>query len=100
MAVVKREIDKGRAWVKLSGPYLDTKTGAPRYADVKSVARELAKYAPERCVWGSDWPHPTEPHDKPDDAVLFDLLQEWALDENTRHRILVENPAKLYGFQQ
>jgi predicted TIM-barrel fold metal-dependent hydrolase len=98
MAIVKREIDKGRAWVKLSGPYLDTKTGAPRYADVKAVARELARHAPERCVWGSDWPHPTEPHDKPDDAVLFDLLQEWALDENTRHRILVENPAKLYGF--
>jgi predicted TIM-barrel fold metal-dependent hydrolase len=100
IAVVKREIDKGRAWVKLSGPYLDTKTGAPRYADVKIVARELVKHAPERCVWGSDWPHPTEPHDKPDDAVLFDLLQEWAIDEGTRHGILVDNPATLYGFQQ
>jgi D-galactarolactone isomerase len=100
MSVIKREIDKGRAWVKLSGPYLDTKTGAPRYADVKSVARELAKHAPERCVWGSDWPHPTEPHDKPDDAVLLDLLQEWALDEGTRQRVLVDNPAKLYGFRQ
>ncbi|HUL55851.1 MAG TPA: amidohydrolase family protein, partial [Usitatibacter sp.] len=87
LAIVKREIDKGRAWVKLSGPYLDTQTGAPRYADVKAVARELAKHAPERCVWGSDWPHPTEPTDKPDDAVLLDLLQEWALDEATRRRI-------------
>ena len=98
MAIVKRELDKGRAWVKLSGPYLDTKTGAPRYADVKAVARELARHAPERCVWGSDWPHPTEPTHKPDDAVLFDLLQEWALDETTRRRILVDNPAQLYGF--
>ncbi|HTS85963.1 MAG TPA: amidohydrolase family protein [Usitatibacter sp.] len=100
LAIVKREIDKGRAWVKLSGPYLDTQTGAPRYADVKAVARELAKHAPERCVWGSDWPHPTEPTDKPDDAVLLDLLQEWALDEATRRRILVDNPATLYGFQR
>ncbi|HUL57293.1 MAG TPA: amidohydrolase family protein [Usitatibacter sp.] len=100
MAIVKRELDKGRAWVKLSGPYLDTKTGAPRYSDVKAVARELARHAPERCVWGSDWPHPTEPTEKPDDAVLFDLLQEWALDEATRRRILVDNPASLYGFRQ
>lgn len=98
LAIVKREIDKGRAWVKLSGPYLDTKTGAPRYADVKAVAREFSKHAPERCVWGSDWPHPTEPHDKPDDAVLLDLVPEWALDEGTRQRILVKNPAQLYGF--
>jgi predicted TIM-barrel fold metal-dependent hydrolase len=48
-------------------------------------------------VWGSDWPHPTEKN-KPDDAILFDLLGEWATDEATRRRILVDNPAKLYGF--
>ena len=54
--------------------------------------------APERMVWGSDWPHPTEAATKPDDAVLFDLLADWAPDEATRHRILVENPATLYGF--
>jgi predicted TIM-barrel fold metal-dependent hydrolase len=48
-------------------------------------------------VWGSDWPHPTE-KEKPDDAVLFDLLGGWAPDEATRRRILVDNPAKLYGF--
>ena len=53
--------------------------------------------APERMVWGSDWPHPTE-SDKPDDAVLFDLLTDWAPDEATRQRILVDNPAALYGF--
>ena len=47
-------------------------------------------------VWGSDWPHPTET-DKPDDAVLFDLLSDWAPDEATRQRILVDNPAKLYA---
>jgi D-galactarolactone isomerase len=48
-------------------------------------------------VWGSDWPHPTE-KDKPDDAVLFDLLSQWAPDEATRNRILVQNPEALYGF--
>jgi predicted TIM-barrel fold metal-dependent hydrolase len=91
-------LDTGRVWVKLSGAYLDTKVGPPRYADIKAVAVALIEHAPERCVWGSDWPHPTEPHTKPDDAILFDLLQEWALDEPTRHKILVKNPAELYGF--
>jgi predicted TIM-barrel fold metal-dependent hydrolase len=95
---VRRMLDSGRAWVKLSGPYLDTKVGPPRYADIKPVGRALAEHAPERCVWGSDWPHPTEPHAKPDDAALFDLLQEWCDNETVRHRILVANPATLYGF--
>ena len=98
MAIVKRFLDTGRAWVKLSGPYLDTQVGAPRYADILPVARALVEHSPERCVWGSDWPHPTEPNVKPDDAVLFDLLQEWSLDEGVRHKILVANPATLYGF--
>jgi D-galactarolactone isomerase len=97
-AFVRKMVDRGRAWVKLSGPYLDTQTGPPRYADMKPLAQALARHAPERCVWGSDWPHPTEPVSKPDDAVLLDLLQEWTLEEATRHRILVENPAELYGF--
>jgi predicted TIM-barrel fold metal-dependent hydrolase len=62
------------------------------------VARTLVDHAPQRCVWGSDWPHPTEPTAKPDDAALFDLLQEWVPSEEARHAILVENPAALYGF--
>jgi predicted TIM-barrel fold metal-dependent hydrolase len=98
MAIVKRLIDKGHAWMKLSGPYLETQTGGPRYADSKPVARALVDHAPQRCVWGSDWPHPTEPTAKPDDAALFDLLQEWVPSEEARHAILVENPAALYGF--
>jgi predicted TIM-barrel fold metal-dependent hydrolase len=98
LAIVKRLLDKGRAWVKLSGAYLDSRTGSPRYADVKPIAKALIAYAPERMVWGSDWPHPTERHTKPDDAVLLDLLQEWVGDEPIRRRILVDNPARLYGF--
>jgi predicted TIM-barrel fold metal-dependent hydrolase len=99
LSVVKKLIDKGNTWVKLSGAYLDTKVGPPRYTDLKAVARAFLDHAPQRCVWGSDWPHPTEPHSKPDDAVLFDLLQEWALDEATRLKVLVSNPAELYGFR-
>jgi predicted TIM-barrel fold metal-dependent hydrolase len=93
-------IDKGKTWVKLSGAYADTKVGPPTYADATTVAQVYAKRAPERCVWGSDWPHPgvRDPEPKPDDAVLFDLLLAWAPDENVRHRILVENPAVLYDF--
>ena len=85
--------------MKLSGAYLDTKVGAPSYADATRVAQAFVNAAPERLVWGSDWPHPTEASaHKPNDAVLFDLLAEWVPDEQTRHRILVENPAALYGF--
>jgi predicted TIM-barrel fold metal-dependent hydrolase len=95
---VHKLIDKGRTWVKLSGAYADTKVGPPTYADSTAVAQAYAKAAPERCVWGSDWPHPGEREKKPDDAVLFDLLLAWAPEETVRHRILVENPAILYDF--
>jgi predicted TIM-barrel fold metal-dependent hydrolase len=55
---------------------------------------------PERIVWGSDWPHPTEKADaKPDDEIVIDLLADWAPDEATRNRILVGNPAALYAFE-
>ncbi|MFI5178225.1 MAG: amidohydrolase family protein [Vicinamibacterales bacterium] len=95
---IRALLDKGRTWVKLSGAYIDTKAGPPTYADTSAVARAYVTAAPERLVWGSDWPHPTEGQ-KPDDAVLFDLLTDWAPDARVRHRILVENPATLYGFQ-
>jgi predicted TIM-barrel fold metal-dependent hydrolase len=95
--IIRRLIDKGRTWVKLSGAYLDSKVGPPSYADATRVAQAFVKAAPERMVWGSDWPHPSA-SPKPDDAVLFDLLLEWAPDEATRHRILADNPQALYGF--
>jgi D-galactarolactone isomerase len=96
-ATIRRLIDKGRTWVKLSGAYQDSKIGPPTYGDVTTVAQAYVKMAPERMVWGSDWPHPTE-KEKPNDAVLFDLLAEWAPKEDTRRKILVDNPARLYGF--
>jgi len=97
-AVVVDLLQKGKAWVKLSGAYADTKVGPPTYADATAVAQAYVKAAPERLVWGSDWPHPSERTDKPDDALLFDLLAQWAPDEAVRNRILVDNPARLYGF--
>jgi predicted TIM-barrel fold metal-dependent hydrolase len=98
--VVADLMQKGKAWVKLSGAYQDTKVGPPTYADTIPVAQAYVKAAPERCVWGSDWPHPSEQSKAalPDDAILFDLLAQWVPDEATRNRILVDNPAKLYGF--
>ena len=97
--IIRGLIDQGRAWVKISGAYMNTKIGPPTYADATTVARAYVEAAPERLVWGSDWPHPT-PADKPDDALLFDLLTAWAPEEATRNRILVANPQALYGFPQ
>jgi predicted TIM-barrel fold metal-dependent hydrolase len=95
--LIRKLVDKGRAWVKLSVTRDNTKDGPPTYADVNKVGQAYVQAAPERMVWGSNWPHPNETN-KPDDAMLFDLLTQWAPSEATRHRILVENPAILYDF--
>jgi len=95
-AIVARLLAAGRAWVKLSGPYLDDE--GPDYASRAAVVRAYASLAPGRLVWGSDWPHPTEKSLKPDDAHLLDLLDEWLGDLALRERVLVDNPAELYGF--
>lgn len=106
--IIRTLIDKGRTWVKVSGAYLTVvkmkdgqlSTGMTTdYAPATVIAKAFVSAAPERMVWGSDWPHPSAgANEKPDDAKLFDLLTEWAPDAMTRHRILVENPATLYGF--
>jgi len=95
--VIRSLVDRGRAWVKISGAYLNTRIGPPTYADATAIAQAYVKAAPERLVWGSDWPHPSPPV-KPDDAMLFGLLAAWAPEEATRNRILVANPEVLYGF--
>ena len=92
-----RLVDSGRVWVKLSGPYLVSKSGPPRYEDVSALAKALAKAAPERMLWATNWPHPSE-ENPPDEADLLDLLLDWAPDEPTRRKILVDNPAELYRF--
>lgn len=93
---VLRLLDGGRCWVKLSG-YRASVAGYP-YRDVTSLARRLAAHAAERCLWGTDWPHPNMHRHMPDDGELLDLLAGWIPDETRRRRILVDNPARLYGF--
>jgi D-galactarolactone isomerase len=97
--VICELLQKGKAWVKLSGFYIDTKVGPPTYADSIAVAKAYVKEAPERLVWGSDWPHPTQKdNEKPDDALLLDLMGVCAPDETVRNRILGANAVQLYGF--
>ena len=91
-----RLLGSGRAWVKLCG-YRSSSAGHP-FDDAADQARALIAAAPERCVWGTDWPHPNFFGTMPDAGELFDLLGEWAPDDATRRRILVDNPAALYGF--
>ena len=85
--------------MKLAGAYFNTEVGAP-YADATKIAQAFVNAAPERVVWGSDWPHPSATDAKPDDSLLFDLLATWAPDEAVRNRILVQNPEVLYGFEK
>jgi predicted TIM-barrel fold metal-dependent hydrolase len=84
-------------WVKLCG-YRVSKSGPP-YDDIRAQVDAMVATAPARCVWGTDWPHPQmEGRPYPDDQFLLDLLGSWAGDEAQRKRILVDNPARLYGF--
>ena len=94
-----RLVGSGRAWVKLSAPYETSEVGTPAYDDVSALARALVEAAPERMLWASNWPHPGRTDEnRPDEADLLDLLMDWTPDEATARRILVDNPAVLYGF--
>ena len=92
-------LDGGHCWVKLSAPYESSRRAAPDYADLTPLARALISSHPERCLWASNWPHPMRTP-RPADAALLDLLLDWAIDDRTRQRILVDNPAVLYGFDR
>jgi predicted TIM-barrel fold metal-dependent hydrolase len=98
--MVSELLTSGKAYVKLIGFYNETQVGPPSYADSVALAAGFARVAPERVLWGSDWPHPTEqPLNRiPDDALLADLFANVVPDEATRKRILVDTPATLYQF--
>ncbi|MGH9386239.1 MAG: amidohydrolase family protein [Vicinamibacterales bacterium] len=101
-------VRSGRAYVKISGAY--RASALPDFADVVPLAKALIGANPDRILWGTDWPHPdsaTVPGRKPtdlaprlkvDDGLVMNQLPIWAPDTNVRRKILVENPAKLYGF--
>lgn len=91
----------GRAWMKLSGGYIVSATHRADDAALDVLARSYLQAAPHRVVWGSDWPHATASagrHPMPDDAMQVAALARWCGDEDTLHRVLVDNPAALYGF--
>ncbi len=103
-------VKSGRAYVKISGAYRASLDGAPDYAKVAPFAKMLVSANPDRIVWGTDWPHPDSypiptrkatdiaPAMSVDDGRLLNMLAEWVPDAATRSKILVDNPARLYGF--
>jgi predicted TIM-barrel fold metal-dependent hydrolase len=103
-------VRSGVAYVKISGAYRASKE-APDYADVVPLAKALVAANPDRIVWGTDWPHPDStkvpgrattdiaPYYQIDDGLLLNQLPIWVPDAAIRHKILVDNPARLYGFK-
>ena len=92
-----RLMARGRAWTKLTGPYRISAMGVP-YDDTDPFARALFDAAPERLVWGSDWPHVMVKGEMPNDGDLCDILTNWAGDDGMLRKVLVDNPARLYDF--
>jgi predicted TIM-barrel fold metal-dependent hydrolase len=90
-----RLMDNGRAWMKVCS-YRISSAGAP-FADVAANVKALVAAAPDRCVWGTDWPHP-QMNPAPEAGLLLDQLFEWVPDAAVRQKVLVDNPARLYGY--
>ncbi len=102
-ALILRLLQERRAWVKVSGAYIVSERGAPGYEDVAALARSFLKAAPDRVLWGSDWPHAsaTAGHQAmPDDAQQMTLLAGWTGTAGVLNRVLVDNPSELYGFDR
>ena len=93
-----RLLDRGRCWIKISAPYESSRSGPPGYDDIAWIAREVAARYPERCLWASNWPHPNQAP-----APASAALLAWGLgciaDAATQRKVLVDNPAELYGFE-
>src|SRR5439155_24428744 len=92
-----RLVEHGRTYVKLSAPYHSSKLGPP-WRDIGAHAKVLLSAAPDRMLWATNWPHPSPGTVKPDDAAVLDMLLDWVPDEAVRRKVLVDNPAGLYGF--
>jgi len=98
--VICRLMKEGKAWVKLSGLYQDTKKAD--YSDTIALGKKYVEACVDRLVWGTDWPHPNiydKKLDMPNDSDMLDALMEQAGTEENFRKILVDNPAKLYDFE-
>ncbi len=93
-------IDRGNCYVKIAGFDETSSQGQPDYPDIAALAKALITHAPERIIWGSNWPHILAkcPADYPDDVQLLDMVNDWAGNELNRQLLFVDNAAKLYGF--
>jgi 2-pyrone-4,6-dicarboxylate lactonase len=94
---LRRRLDNPRFWVKVSGMDRISRTGPP-YADAQPLARQLVAECGDRVLWGNDWPHPNHAGPMPDDAQLAMLTRAIAPTAEALQRLLVDNPARLYGF--
>ena len=92
-----RLLASGRVYCKLAAPNRVSHREPP-YPDLEWLGRALVSLAPERMVWGTDWPNVNFGGTMPDAGMLVDCLAAWAPEENERHMILVDNPARLYGY--
>lgn len=93
---IQEMLEKDNTWIKLTGPYLNTTSVYP-WVDATKTARTIAEFAPQRIVWGTDFPHVTEKK-KPDEFQLVELLAQWLPSDRLRRLALTDNPAELYGF--
>jgi 2-pyrone-4,6-dicarboxylate lactonase len=91
-------VKRGNTWIKISGANRVSATDLPPYDDVKPMARALIEAAPERIMWGTDWPHPNKYIVNPNDGDLVDAFGDWVSDERMRRRIMMETPAAFYRF--
>jgi predicted TIM-barrel fold metal-dependent hydrolase len=91
-------VRRGNTWVKISGANRVSASDLPPYDDVKPMARALVEAAPDRIMWGTDWPHPNKYVANPNDGDLVDAFGDWITDQTLRHEIMVETPARFYRF--
>jgi predicted TIM-barrel fold metal-dependent hydrolase len=98
IAKLRELLGRGNFWVMLSLGEKISCTGAP-WDDVVPIARALIDAAPERCVWGSDWPHPVSRQQPPNDADVLELLYRYVRSDSELQKILVHNPSRLFGYQ-
>jgi 2-pyrone-4,6-dicarboxylate lactonase len=89
---------RGNTWMKISGANRVSATDLPPYDDVKPMAEALIEAAPDRIMWGTDWPHPNKYLVNPNDGDLVDAFGDWVTDDAMRRRIMVDNPATFYRF--